>query len=146
MAIQLDHTIVPARDKEAAAAFIAGIFGVEYKGLHGHFAPVRVGHVALDFDNRESFTPNHYAFLVTEDEFDSMFGRVQAAGIKYGSMPTAQDDMQINTRHGGRGVYFKDADAHSWELVTVSYSFPGLTASDDPAEAAMPARMAAGVA
>jgi catechol 2,3-dioxygenase-like lactoylglutathione lyase family enzyme len=97
-----------------------------------------VGHIAFDFDNRDEFTPNHYAFLVAEDEFDSIFGRIQASGFKYGSMPTAQDDMQINTRHGGRGVYFKDADGHSWEFVTVSYSFVGLKASTDPSGVSMP--------
>ena len=104
MAVQLDHTIVPAHDKEASARFMAGILGVEYTGLHGHFAPVRVGHIAFDFDNRETFTGNHYAFLVTEEEFDGIFGRIQASGFKYGSEPQAQDNMQINTRHGGRGV------------------------------------------
>ena len=143
MAVQLDHTIVPAHDKEASAKFMAHIMGAEYPGLHGHFAPVRIGHIAFDFDNRENFVSNHYAFLVTEEEFDGIFGRIQASGYKYGSMPTAQDDMQINTRHGGRGVYFKDANGHSWEFGTVSYSFPGLKASDDPQGVAMPSSMAA---
>lgn len=143
MAIQLDHTIVPAHDKEVSAKFMAHIFGVEYPGLHGHFAPVRIGHIAFDFDNRENFVSNHYAFLVTEEEFDGIFGRIQATGYKYGSSPMAQDNMEINTRHGGRGVYFKDDNQHSWEFVTVSYSFPGLKAADDDGGVSMPSAMAA---
>ena len=103
MAINLDHTIVPAKDKEASATFFAKIFGLEYKGVVGHFAPVRVNDtVTLDFDNRDQFEGHHYAFHVSEEEFDDIFGRIRAEGIPFGSLPNAQDDMQINTRRGGR--------------------------------------------
>ena len=122
MAIALDHTIVPSHDKEAGARFFAKMFGLKYEGPWGHFAPVQVNDkLSMDFDNRDSFEPHHYAFLVEDAEFDSILGRVQADGVKYGSGPTTQDDMQINNRHMGRGFYFRDSDGHSWEVITHTY-------------------------
>ena len=119
MAITLNHTIVPARDKEASARWFAKIFGLTYSGAAGHFAPVAVNHtLTLDFDNREQFESHHYAFHVNEEEFDAIFGRIQAEGIPYGSGPRSLDDMTINHRRGGRGVYFVDADGHILELLT----------------------------
>jgi catechol 2,3-dioxygenase-like lactoylglutathione lyase family enzyme len=119
MNITLNHTIVPSHDKEAAARFFAGIFGLEYSGLNGHFAPVRINDtLTLDFDNSERFESHHYAFKVSEDEFDTIFGRVKAAGIAYGSGPGSARDGTINHRLGGRGVYFADPDGHLLELLT----------------------------
>lgn len=119
MAIVLNHTIVPARDKEASARFFAQIFGLRYEGPQGHFAPVRVNEtLTLDFDNRETFEPHHYAFHVSDEEFDAILARVKAAGIPYGSGPRSWDDGQINTRRGGRGFYFPDPDGHLYELMT----------------------------
>lgn len=121
MAISLNHTIVPAHDKEASARHVAHILGLKYEGAMGHFAPVRVDEkFVLDFDNRERFESHHYAFHVSEDEFDAIYGRIQDEGIVYGSLPGSQDDMQINHRRGGRGLYWKDANGHSWEILTVS--------------------------
>lgn len=119
MAIMLDHTIVPAHDKEASARFFAEIFGLQYEGSSGHFAPVRVNEaLTLDFDNRDRFESHHYAFKVSDHEFDSIFARVLAKGILYGSGPFTLEDMKTNTRRGGRGVYFKDPDGHVLELLT----------------------------
>src|SRR5262249_33727599 len=119
MAITLNHTIVPSHDKEAAAKFFARIFGLTYEGPMGHFAPVRVNDtLTLDFDNRDAFERHHYAFHVSDAEFDRIFGCIQAEGIPYGSGPRALDDMEINTRRGGRGVYFRDVDGHVLELLT----------------------------
>src|SRR2546428_4571457 len=88
MAITLNHTIVPAHDKEASAKFFADIFGLPYGGVTGHFAPVKVNEsLTMDFDNRESFESHHYAFHVGDDEFDGILARVQAAGLPYGSGP-----------------------------------------------------------
>lgn len=125
MAIALDHTIVPAHDKEASARFIAQLFGLEYEGLWAHFAPVRVNEtLTLDFDNARNFEGHHYAFLVDDAQFDAILGRVQEAGIAYGSGPGSQDNMQINHHHNGRGFYFRDANGHSWELITHTYIRP----------------------
>jgi catechol 2,3-dioxygenase-like lactoylglutathione lyase family enzyme len=86
MAIVLDHTIVPARDKVASARFFARIFGLEYKGPHSHFAPVQVNEqLTLDFDERGDFEHHHYAFRISEAEFDAIFARVKEEGIAYGS-------------------------------------------------------------
>ncbi|HWC31293.1 MAG TPA: VOC family protein [Dehalococcoidia bacterium] len=121
MQLAIDHTIVPSHDQESAARFIAKMFGLSYDGKWSHFSPVKVGELSLDFDNREQFEAHHYAFLAGDEEFDAILGRVQAEGIKYGSGPFNQEDMQINHLHGGRGFYFKDANGHSWEVITHTY-------------------------
>jgi catechol 2,3-dioxygenase-like lactoylglutathione lyase family enzyme len=119
MAIVLDHTIVPARDKEASARFFAQIFGLPYEGVSGHFAPVRVNEsLTFDFDHRATFESHHYAFYVGDEEFDAILGRVQAAGRQYGSGPSSPENGQINTRRGGRGFYFRDLDGHLLEVMT----------------------------
>jgi catechol 2,3-dioxygenase-like lactoylglutathione lyase family enzyme len=122
MPLFLDHTIVPAHDKEESARFFARIMGLEYKGPWGHFAPVKVNDtLSMDFDNRENFQSSHYAFLASDEEFDAILGRIKAEGVKYGSGPGSQDDMEINHRHMGRGFYFRDANGHSWEVITHTY-------------------------
>jgi catechol 2,3-dioxygenase-like lactoylglutathione lyase family enzyme len=119
MPIVLDHTIVPARDKEASARFFAEMFGLEYRGASGHFAPVYVNDsLTFDFDNREQFEPHHYAFYISDEEFDAILGRVKAARRKFGSGPRSSEDGQINTRRGGRGFYFADLDGHLLEVMT----------------------------
>jgi catechol 2,3-dioxygenase-like lactoylglutathione lyase family enzyme len=119
MAITLNHTVVPSRDKVASAEFFARIFGVPYLGPMGHFAPVRVNDtLTLDFDNKEKFESHHYAFHVSDEEFDAIFARVKDAGIPYGSEPSSKQDMKNNTRRGGRGIYFADPNGHSLELLT----------------------------
>ena len=120
MTITLNHTIVPARDKEAAARFFADIFGLSFTGVSGHFAPVRVNDtLTLDFDDAESFDVHHYAFHVGDAEFDAILGRVKAAGLAFGSTPWSLEDGRLNDWNGGRGVYFKDPDGHVLELMTV---------------------------
>ena len=117
--MRLDHTIVPATDKVASAAFFARVFGLAYEGPMGHFAPVRVNDsLTMDFDNRDGFESHHYAFKVSEEEFEAIFDRVKAEGIPYGSDPYAQDNMQTNQRRGGRGFYFHDPNGHSLEVLT----------------------------
>ena len=107
MAIVLDHTIVPAHDKELSARFLARILGLRYEGPVSHFAPVHINEtLTLDFDNDSEFESHHYAFKVDEPAFDDIFNRVRAEGIPYGSGPRSLDDMTINHRHGGRGFYF----------------------------------------
>lgn len=120
MTIELNHTIVPAHDKTASATFFAEIFGLEFTGEWSHFAPVKVNDsLTLDFDNRDDFDSHHYAFKVSEQAFDQIFGRIKEAGIPYGSGPRSVDDMDINHRQGGRGVYFCDPNGHILEILTV---------------------------
>jgi catechol 2,3-dioxygenase-like lactoylglutathione lyase family enzyme len=120
MAIILNHTIVPARDKEAAARWFARIFGLRYDGAKGHFAPVKINDsLTLLFDKDDSFGVGHYAFHVSDDEFDQIFGRVKDEGLSFGSAPGRLTDGQLNDWNGGRGVYFKSPDGHVLELMTV---------------------------
>src|ERR1041384_197794 len=104
MAIKLNHTIVPAKDKEAAARFFAKLFGLEYSGAAGHFAPVRVNdELTLDFDNAENFDIHHYAFHGNDAGFDPIFARGQEPGIDWGSDPWSPTNRQLTPRQGGRG-------------------------------------------
>jgi catechol 2,3-dioxygenase-like lactoylglutathione lyase family enzyme len=120
MTITLNHTIVPARDKDAAARFFARIFGLTYRGPGEHFAPVRINDtLTLLFDDAETVESHHYAFHVTDAEFEAILGRVKDAGLAYGSAPWSLDDGRLNDWGGGRGFYFKDPDGHILELMTV---------------------------
>jgi catechol 2,3-dioxygenase-like lactoylglutathione lyase family enzyme len=119
MAIELNHTIVPARDKEASAQFFARIMGLPYEGRHAHFAVVRVNdRLTMDFDDAVGFDHHHYAFKVSEAEFDRIFDRISTEKIAYGSRPGEPDNMQINHRRGGRGFYFRDPNGHLLEVLT----------------------------
>lgn len=119
MAIELNHTIVPARDKEASAQFLARIMGLPYEGRHGHFAVVRVNdRLTFDYDDADRFEHHHYAFKVSESEFDGIFERIRAEKLAYGSGPGTPDNMQINQRRGGRGFYFRDPNGHLLEVLT----------------------------
>jgi len=120
MTITLNHTIVPARDKVAAARFFARIFGLRFNGRSSHFAPVRVNKaLTLLFDDDTKFESHHYAFHVSKAEFDAIFRRIKKAGIAYGSAPWSLEDGKLNDWGGGRGVYFKDPNGHVLELMTV---------------------------
>jgi catechol 2,3-dioxygenase-like lactoylglutathione lyase family enzyme len=123
MALFLDHTIVSAHDKEKSAKFIAKVFGLEYTGLWGPFAPVKFNDtLSMDFDDRREVSRNHYAFLASDEEFDSILQRVKDEGVKFGSGPLSNADMEINHQHMGRGFYFSDPqDGHSWEVITHTY-------------------------
>jgi catechol 2,3-dioxygenase-like lactoylglutathione lyase family enzyme len=120
MAITLNHTIVPAKDKKAAAREFAQLFGLAYKGMGEHFAPVKINDgLTFLFDDDADFESHHYAFHVSDTEFDAIFHRVQEAGLSYGSAPWSADDAKLNDWGGGRGVYFRTADGHLLELMTV---------------------------
>jgi catechol 2,3-dioxygenase-like lactoylglutathione lyase family enzyme len=118
--LQLNHLIVPARDKEESARFYARMFGLEYTGPVGHFAPIRIPDQSLtfDFDTWETLEPLHFAFKVSDAEFDRIFARIREAGLTYGSGPFASEDGKLNDWNGGRGVYFRDPSGHLLELLT----------------------------
>src|SRR5262249_55676413 len=109
----LDHTIVPAHDKEASARFLARILGLRYEGALSHFAPLRVNDtLTLDFDNDTNFESHHYAFKVDEAEFDGIFDRIRAEGIAYGSQPASPEEIKTNPRRAGRGFFSRDPNGH----------------------------------
>jgi catechol 2,3-dioxygenase-like lactoylglutathione lyase family enzyme len=122
MPVQLNHTIVAARDRHASARFLADLLGLAPPTAFGPFAVVRVDNdVSLDFVDAERVSPGHYAFLVTEEEFDAIFGRIRAIGLDFWADPFERQPGEINTRDGGRGVYWKDPDGHVLEIITRPY-------------------------
>jgi catechol 2,3-dioxygenase-like lactoylglutathione lyase family enzyme len=125
MTIHLDHTIVPSRTKVASAKRLAELLGVAWSDRAlGPFAPVFVNDgLTLDFiDTDEDFPVYHFCFRVSEDEFDAILGRIQAAGIPYRSSVRGPVDMKVNTDYGGRMIYWNEPDGHQWEMLTVSYA------------------------
>ena len=120
MAITLNHTIVPVRNKDAAARFFARMFDLPYDGPGGYFAAVRLNDsLTLLFDDDMPLASHHYAFHVSDAEFDAILQRVKAEGLAFGSEPGAPDNGRLNDWNGGRGFYFKDPDGHLLELMTV---------------------------
>ena len=88
----------------------------------GHFVPVKTANgVTLDFDTREELRPGHYAFLVSDAEFDAAFARIRAQGVRYYADPRRTKPGEINHLHGGRGVYFEDPNGHVMEIITHPY-------------------------
>jgi len=127
MPITLDHTIVPCRDAPASAAFLADLLGRPAPVRFGPFHGVELDNgVTLDFlSSDEPFLIEHYAFLVTEAEFDAILGRIQARGLSYAADPGMQRRGQINHNDGGRGVYWDDPNGHRLEIITRRYGSGG---------------------
>lgn len=123
MAVQLNHTIVAARDKQKSATFLAEILGLPAPQPFGHFLVVNVDNeVSLDFaDSDGEVTPQHYAFLISEAEFDQVYARVQESGITIWPHPWRGDEGKINHNDGGRGFYFEDPSGHFLEVLTKPY-------------------------
>jgi hypothetical protein len=125
MTIHLDHTIVPARDKTAAAKLLAEILGVTWSPASiGPFVAVYVNDgLTLDFvDSGEKFEIYHHCFRVSDKEFDAILGRIKAKGIPFRSVVHGEMDNKISTDFGGRGVYWNEPEGHYWEMLTVSYA------------------------
>ncbi|GAA4525982.1 VOC family protein [Amycolatopsis samaneae] len=123
MAIQLNHTIVAARDKAASAAFLTDLFGLPTASPLGPFLAVQVDNdVTLDYvDSEGEITSQHYAFLISEEEFDTIFGRITKRGLDYWADPHKEKPGEINHADGGRGVYFDDPNGHKLEILTRPY-------------------------
>ena len=122
MPVQLNHTIVAAHDRDESARFLADVLGLPPPTPYGPFAVVTLANgVSLDFLAEDEVTPRHYAFLVSEDEFDEILGRIRARGLPYWADPFDRHPGEINTNDGGRGVYWKDPDGHVLEIITRPY-------------------------
>ena len=125
MPIDLNHTIVHSRSREESAAFLADLFGLEVGPPYGPFLPVSTSNgVALDYltvGADAEIAIQHYAFLVSEEEFDEIWGRIKDQGITYYPEPFLQSENQINHNDGGRGLYFLDPSGHGMEIITVPY-------------------------
>jgi catechol 2,3-dioxygenase-like lactoylglutathione lyase family enzyme len=127
MSVQLNHTIVSSRDSLVSATFLTEVLGLDPPGQFGHFRTVEVANgVSLDFsDTNRPITAQHYAFLVSDEEFDQIFARIQGRGLDYWADPGRTRPKEINHRHGGRGVYFPDPDGHHLEILTRPYGSAG---------------------
>jgi catechol 2,3-dioxygenase-like lactoylglutathione lyase family enzyme len=121
--VTLNHTIVHVRDRTASARFYADILGVPEPKPFDHFMVVVLSNdVSLDFlDVRPEFSSQHYAFLVSEDEFDAIFERIKQRGLDYWADPGHTKQGSINHNDGGRGVYWSDPDGHNLEIITRPY-------------------------
>jgi len=123
MPVQLNHTIVYATDKAASAQFLVDLLGLPAPTTFGPFAVVQVDNgVSLDFIEAEGAPhPQHYAFLVDDEAFDAIHGRIVARDLPFWADPARQDLGVINRNDGGRGLYWLDPDEHVLEILTVPY-------------------------
>lgn len=123
MAVQLNHTIVPARDAKASAQFLAEVLGRDQPVPFGPFWVVTLDNgVSLDFQSSDEAMPiEHYAFLVSEAEFDAVFERIRARGLTYWADPAHTRPFEINRNDGGRSLYWNDPNGHYLEIITRPY-------------------------
>ena len=128
MAVQLNHTIVHAKDRVASAQFYSDILGLPAPRPFGPFMVVDTANgVSLDFISAEDdeIIIEHYAFLVSETEFDGIFGRIKARGLDYWADPAGPRKGEINHHDGGLGVYWRDPSGHYLEIITRPYGSGG---------------------
>jgi catechol 2,3-dioxygenase-like lactoylglutathione lyase family enzyme len=123
VSVQLNHTIVSCHDQQRSASFLTDILGLQPPAKFAHFLVVEADNgVSLDFaETAEPVTPQHYAFLVGEEDFDAAFGRIRTQGLPYWADPGQTEPGTVNHRDGGRGVYFEDPDGHMMEILTRPY-------------------------
>ena len=127
MAIELNHTIVHARDPQRSASFLAELLGRPAPVRFGPFLGVALDNgVTLDFIRADAeLIIEHYAFLVSEAEFDQVFERIRARALPSWADPAHRQPGQINHHDGGRGVYWNDPDGHYLEIITRPYGSSG---------------------
>lgn len=120
---ELNHTIVWCSDKQRSADFLTGLLGLPPARAFFHFLVVDLSNgVSLDYYQKEgAVSPQHYAFLVSDSEFDAAFARIEAAKLDYWADPARSQPGRVNSHFGGRGVYFADPDDHLMELITRPY-------------------------
>lgn len=130
MPISLNHTIVSARDKARTARFLTEMLGLAPPKMLGHFAVVQVGETSLDFvETDEEISPRHFAFLVSEIEFDQIFSRIRERQLPYWADPFRREPGRVNHWDDGRGVYFEDPNGHLLEAITRPYGSGGSDAA-----------------
>jgi catechol 2,3-dioxygenase-like lactoylglutathione lyase family enzyme len=125
--VALNHTIIWSSDQKQAAGFVAEILGRPAPVQYARFDVVALDNgVSLDFATIDgTIQSQHYAFLITEAEFDAVFGRIREQGVAYWADPGRQHAGEINHDDGGRGVYFRGPDDHLLEVITRAYGSGG---------------------
>lgn len=133
MPVELNHTIVSASEPSVSAGFMADILGFAPPTRFGPFFVVTTSNdVSLDFLKADdAITPQHYAFLLSEEEFDEVFGRITSLGLDHWADPGKRQPGAINHNDGGRGVYFEDPDGHLLEIITRPYGSGGTPPAQD---------------
>lgn len=123
MPVEFNHTIIGSRDKKASAAFLADVLGLPEPTPFGPFMVVQLDNsVSLDFIQHGGHIESaHYAFLITETDFDAVLGRLRSQDVTYYADPGHRRAGEINTDDGGRGLYFADPDGHNLEVITRAY-------------------------
>jgi len=123
MSIELNHTIIQAKNAETSAKFLAEMLDLPSPTPFGPFVVVKTSnHVSLDFrTTTEAIKPRHFAFLVSEQEFDEIFNRIIQKNMMYWADPGRTEPQAINHNDGGRGCYFLDPDGHFLEIITRPY-------------------------
>ena len=123
MPAQLNHTIVSSSNQSRSARFLAAMLGRPAPVRFGPFEVVELDNgVSLDFASVEGpIQPQHYAFLISEADFDAVIGRIREQGLEYWADPMGHRPGKINHDDGGRGVYFLDPDGHYMEVITRPY-------------------------
>ena len=127
MAVQLNHTIVWCRNQQASSQFLADMLGRPPPGRFARFHVVELDNgVSLDFAEREGEVAlQHYAFLISEPDFDAVLARIHERKLDHWADPMRQRPGEINRNDGGRGVYFPDPDGHFLEVLTRPYGSGG---------------------
>ena len=122
MTVQLNHTIVHATDRAATAAHLAAVLGLHEPTAYGPFLVVELANdVSLDVMEVDRVHPQHYAFLVGEEEFDAIHGRILERGLEFWADPFHRQPGVTNSNDGGRGLYWNDPTGHNLEILTVPY-------------------------
>ncbi len=123
MSVELNHTIVWCRDQKKSAQFFAEILGLGSPKPFGHFLVIETSNgVSLDFgESDDEIASQHYAFLISEAEFDQVFQRITERNVSYWANPGKRGAQKINQNDGGRGLYFEDPDGHFLEVITRPY-------------------------
>ncbi len=125
MTISFNHPIVASRDKRESAEFLAELFGLPDPTPFGRFMIVALAHGAsldyADVPEGEEIRRQHYAFLVSEDDFDAIYGKIKSRGLQHWADPRQDRPGEINHNDGGRGVYFPDPSGHAMEILTRPY-------------------------
>jgi catechol 2,3-dioxygenase-like lactoylglutathione lyase family enzyme len=119
MAIDLNHTIVHARDPKASARFLADLLDLPIDPPVAGFTPITLANRAtLDYLQRDKVEPQHYAFMLSDSEFDAVFARIRDAGVTHYADPGCRQAGQIYRLGDRRGTYFHDPDGHLMEILT----------------------------
>ena len=127
MGIELNHTIVHVKDRWAASRAVGEVLGLPEAQAYGPFAELKLDNgVSLDFmDTEGEITGQHYAFLVSEEDFDVILGRLRDEGREWWADPYKRQAHEINHGDGGRGLYWDGPDGHWLEIITRPYGSGG---------------------